>query len=130
MAEAAASASEQDDINRVKALLGQLNRPSLQQRLKWLCEKTASMFDDYDADAFIKECGRLRNDISHGNMGSGTERGQDGPLVEMLLCLCILYDQHSAGMPNKSDCGKNLLAMTRAHYAWMTVKQFESGNLE
>lgn len=130
MAEAATSASTQNDIERVKGLLGQLNRPSLKQRLQWLCKQTADMFCDYDTEAFINECIRLRNDISHGKMGSGTERGQDGPLIEMLLCLCILYDQHLAGMPNKLGCGKNLLAAIRARDAWMAVKQFESGGRE
>lgn len=134
MANAAKSAIDEGKVvkavsfDRLRGLLGQLNSPSLKDRLRWLCQQNYPVLEFDDIDDFVDIVSKLRNTISHGEIPKYNS-GELSSIVELLLNLCILYDQLSCGMVSNKGTEKYLLAKRNVELSWMRFNHYGSKKL-
>jgi hypothetical protein len=117
--------------DRIGALLGQLNRPSLPSRIIWLLHAVGEAETLGYEQSIVNAASTLRRMGAHGGSGVSELQPEALPTIYLLAGACALFDLMSAGFPSRTKnladtpALRLLLDGTR-HFAHMNARQIQA----
>lgn len=124
--EASIAAKLEIDENRIRGVLGNLQRPSLAQRYARMGERVTPRLSAADAEMLARSATRIRHASAHGGALDQEMQPRIAPTVQALAALCARFDLETNGVPIRSGSDSRVLTKRRFDDAIDTLKQIEA----